>query len=275
MAGKVRRMGAAHGGSLISDAKLQQLFATMMQCRLLTEFAQRRRSPGSYSASLGQEAIATGCVIDLQPGDTIALARRDSIASLVKGVPLSDLVAQLHGRRKPAPNILPGSSSSSQLSAVLAKALANRKQKNNHVVIAFTHKATSTRKSWHEALASAAKRTLPIIFVVENNPWVVKENPVAKTQKQYGFPIFTVDGNDVVAVYRVAYESLERVRQGGGPVLVEGKTYRLQAERDPLTHMESYLRSKGLFTARWKNQIVGEFSRQLDAAIAAAQAGRK
>ncbi len=61
---------------------------------------------------------------------------------------------------------------------------------------------------------------------------------------------FTVDGNDVVAVYRVACESLERVRDGGGPVLVEGKTYRpvgqalLGTERDPLAHMERYLKAK-------------------------------
>ncbi len=89
-----------------------------------------------------------------------------------------------------------------------------------------------------------------------------------------------MDANDVVAVYRVAYESVERVRQGGGPVLVEGKPYRLysqtkrrvansatwQTERDPLTRMERYLKTKGLFTTSWKDEVVDEFSRKLDAA---------
>ena len=69
-----------------------------------------------------------------------------------------------------------------------------------------------------------------------------------------------------MAVYRVACESVERVRQGGNPVLVEGKPYRLfsktkrrvansaawLSERDPLTHMERYLKAKGLFTLSWK-----------------------
>ena len=93
--------GSSTGGSLIDDAKLKQLYATMLQCRLLTEHARRLRTQGRalYSASLGQEAIATGCVIDLRPQDTIALAPHDSIASLVKGVPLSDIVAQLYARR--------------------------------------------------------------------------------------------------------------------------------------------------------------------------------
>jgi TPP-dependent pyruvate/acetoin dehydrogenase alpha subunit len=76
-----------------------------------------------------------------------------------------------------------------------------------------------------------------------------------------------------VAVYRVAYESLERVRRGGGPVLVEGKTYRrdgqalVSTERDPLNHMERYLAAKRLFSTRWKNGIIQQFSRELDAAV--------
>jgi pyruvate dehydrogenase E1 component alpha subunit len=88
-----------------------------------------------------------------------------------------------------------------------------------------------------------------------------------------GVTSITVDGNDVVAVYRVAYESLERVRRGGGAVLIEAKPYRqhgqalLNTGRDPLTHMEQYLAAKKLFTARWKNGLVQQFSRELDAVI--------
>jgi TPP-dependent pyruvate/acetoin dehydrogenase alpha subunit len=88
-----------------------------------------------------------------------------------------------------------------------------------------------------------------------------------------GLTTITVDGNDVVAVYRVAYESLERVRRGGGAVLIEAKPYRqhgqvlLNTERDPLTHMEQYLTAKKLFTTRWKNGIAQQFSRELDAVM--------
>jgi pyruvate dehydrogenase E1 component alpha subunit len=138
--------------------------------------------------------------------------------------------------------------------------------------------AATALGGWHEVLKSAARGSLPILFVVENNPWAgshSRNGRVDLTLKapRAGLTSITVDGNDVVAVYRVAYESLERVRQGGGPVLVEGKTYRqdgqapLSIERDPLTHMERYLKRKGLFTTRWKNQVVHRFSRELDAAI--------
>jgi TPP-dependent pyruvate/acetoin dehydrogenase alpha subunit len=303
MAGKVRRRGAAAvvstGGSLISDAKLKQLYASMLECRMLTERALRQRSADLYSASLGQEAIATGCTIDLQPQDPVALAPHDSIAGLVKGVPLDDIVREMYTRRdkkrsRPAHylahNIIPASSSGAHLSAATAVALANQQKKNSNVVIAFACKDTTRLDYWRKALEVAARGSLPVIFVVENNPWAAakprkREQDAKLKPRVYGFPVITVDGNDVVAVYRVAYESLERVRQGGGPVLVEGKTYCLhgqtrppaanseawRTERDPLTHMQRYLQAKSLFTARWKNQIVTRFTRQLDAAMQAAK----
>jgi TPP-dependent pyruvate/acetoin dehydrogenase alpha subunit len=139
--------------------------------------------------------------------------------------------------------------------------------------------AATALDHWHQALRTAARRSLPIIFVVENNPWAetagarngLRKLPL-KTQMD-GVTSITVDGNDVVAVYRVAYESLERVRRGGGPVLIEAKPYRQHGqvlsntERDPLTHMEQYLTAKKLFSTRWKNGLVQQFSRELDAVM--------
>jgi acetoin:2,6-dichlorophenolindophenol oxidoreductase subunit alpha len=299
MAGIVRQTGSAAvvstGGSLISNEKLKQLYATMMQCRMLSDRARKlhESSTGPYAASRGQEALATGCTIDLEPTDTIALAPHDSIAGLVKGVPLGDIVGQMYtGRRQSAQhlahNVIPASASSRALRAATAVATTNKQKKNSNVVIAFTRKESTTLGYWHQALRFAARSRLPIIFVVENNPWAPAkvrkpEDDCDGRERSYAFPVITVDSNDVVAVYRVAYESLERVRQDGGPVLVEGKTYPLQGgrsaegtqawltEHDPLTHMERYLRAKSLFTARWKNQIVEKFSRELDAAVDAAQ----
>ena len=161
-------------------------------------------------------------------------------------------------------------------------ALANKREKNAAVVVAFTGKAVTALGAWHETLALSARRSLPIIFVVENNSRVNSARPRSGwedfTQKaqSYGLPGITVDGNDVVAVYRVAHESLERVRQGDGPVLIEARTYRQadqtgRGEPDPLTQMEEYLAAKKLFQSRWKNRLVEEFSRELDAAAKAAR----
>jgi TPP-dependent pyruvate/acetoin dehydrogenase alpha subunit len=311
MAGKVGQTtaGAAvsTGGSLISDAKLKQLYATMVQCRMLTERACRLRgqprSRSLYAASMGQEAIATGCAIDLQPGDTIALAPRNSIAALVKdlaqGLPLDGIVAQMYQSHTACDQmskvIMPCPTEGTQIDLATSVALVNKRKKKNNVVFAFGDKATTTLGDWHQALQLAAKKSLPIIFVVEDNPWPgpakLKAGDEEKDGKvrSDGLPIITVDANDVVAVYRVAFESLQRVRQGGGPVVVEGKPYRLHHPtkrrvantassrngRDPLIHMERYLKTKGLFTPRWKEQLVDEFSLKLNAALRAAQKSQR
>ena len=279
--------GNSTGGSLIDDAKLKQLYATMLQCRLLAERARpSRRSKTLFDASLGQEAVVTGCAIDLRPQDTIAVASHQSIASLVKGVELSEVVAQMYARRSSAGGLMhniisPASSDWGTLfQAAGNAALANKRDNQGNVVVVFTGVAATALDDWHRALRTAARRSLPIIFVVENNPWAetasgarngLRKLPL-KTQMD-GVTSITVDGNDVVAVYRVAYESLERVRRGGGPVLIEAKPYRQHGqvlsstERDPLTHMEQYLTAKKLFTTRWKNGLVQQFSRELEAVI--------
>jgi TPP-dependent pyruvate/acetoin dehydrogenase alpha subunit len=307
MVGKAKRTAAvpaaaavSTGGSLISDAKLRQLYATMVQCRLLTERAHLLhndcRFPGLCNAPIGQEAIATGCAIDLRPEDTIVPAPRDLIAGLVKGVPLGALVAQLPGRCTSPDH---ARSSPAQLGVATEVALVNKRKNNRNVVVAFTSEPATSLGCWHEAVDFAATQNLPIIFVVENNPWADPASFTARCgvddftlqARNSSITTITVDGNDVVAVYRVAYECLKRVRRGGGPVLVEGKTYRpsgkarvhprprrgsegldgWRAARDPLTHMEQYLTAKRLFTAQWKTQIVCEFSQKLDAAVAAVE----
>jgi TPP-dependent pyruvate/acetoin dehydrogenase alpha subunit len=284
---------AAHvstGGSLISDSKLQAMYTAMLQCRLLTEHANSLRTkPPAYRAAMGQEAIATGWTIALQPEDTVALAPMDASPSLVKGVALQQLVAQLYAvpdDTLPAiHNIIPASSNlEEQFEVITATAFANKRKKKGHVVVSFTNKATTGLASWVEMLTLAAKRKLPIVFAIENNPWAAPAresdtDDFSQKARGYGLTGISVDGNDVVAVYRVAFESLERVRKGDGPVMIEGKTYhesgagkRSRAvERDPLIHMERYLKAKKLFKTKRKEQLVEEFTQELKRAAKAAR----
>jgi len=271
---------AGTGGSLISEEKLKQLYATMLECRLLSQHALRLRNPrrAFYSSSLGQEAIAAGCVIDLEPEDTVVLAPGGSIAGLVKGAELSELIAQLYASRGGEPrlahNIICPSSTADQgfkLASQLAQ--ANQQKQTTNVVIAFTTASAAASARWHKSLQFAARHSLPLIIVVENKAGIDLRLKVPRD----GLTRITVDGNDVVAVYRVAYESLERVRQGGGPVLIEGRAWQQagkrlrRAETDPLIHMERYLGARKLFSRRWKAQLVRQFSREIDSAREAAR----
>jgi TPP-dependent pyruvate/acetoin dehydrogenase alpha subunit len=271
---------AGTGGSLISEEKLKQLYATMLECRLLSQHALRLRNPrrAFYSSSLGQEAIAAGCVIDLEPEDTVVLAPGGSIAGLVKGAELSELIAQLYAPRGGEPRlahniICPSSTADQGFKLASQLAHANQQKQTTNVVVAFTTAPAAASVRWGKSLQFAARHSLPLIIVVENKAGI--DLPVKVPRD--GLTRITVDGNDVVAVYRVAYESLERVRQGGGPVLIEGRAWQQagkrlrRADTDPLIHMERYLGARKLFSRRWKAQLVRQFSREIDSAREAAR----
>ena len=284
---KSRHAAAKNGGSLISNQKLRMLYSAMLKCRSFDEcvsqlFVQKKLS-GSYASSIGHEASAVGVAIDLRRTDAITVSRQDSIAQLVKGAPLDVILSQLYanysksaeGRAKR--NTLEGGSTmAAQLNMVAGLALANKMQKNQSVVVAFVQESAPSLEESREPLNFAAKQQLPILFVTLNGV----QQPLAGANgkassvhfERYDFPCIPVDGHDVVAVYRVAFEAMARARQGGGPTLIDCKTGGSML-RDPLQLMEEYLTRKGLFTPGWKEGLLERFQVELDLAIKFAEKG--
>jgi TPP-dependent pyruvate/acetoin dehydrogenase alpha subunit len=302
---------------LISNEKLRQLYATMLKCRTLEERARvlfkQSKFTGNYYAAVGQEAAAVGMAIDLREGDTIGPSHRDFITGFIKGAPLDKMFCHLYARAnspdkgrsspahfgyQPLNVITPASTIAAQLNIATGAALAYKMKKTDNVAMAFSGDGSTSLGFWHEALNFAGVHDLPIVFVCQNNLWAESVNLQFQTKvpdisvkaQAYGFPGITVDGNDVVAVYRVAQEAIARARRGQGPTLVECKTYRWyghseidpakyrnpeEVERwkakDPIAGMERYLTGKGLFTPEWKQEVVAEFNKELDAAIAVAE----
>ncbi len=82
--------------------------------------------------------------------------------------------------------------------------------------------------------------------------------------KSYGFPAIAVEGNDAVAVYRVACEAIAHARKGDGPTLIECQCWQ---EGDPLLKMEKYLDRKGLFSEKFRRQVESGFIAKLDTAV--------
>jgi TPP-dependent pyruvate/acetoin dehydrogenase alpha subunit len=309
--------GASGSTGLISNEKLRQLYSTMLKCRTLEERARvlfkQSKFTGNYYAAVGQEAAAVGTAIDLRVEDTIGPSHRDFITGFIKGAPLDKMLCHLYargnspdkGRSSPAHfgyaplNVItPASTIAAQLNIATGVALANKMKKNDNIAVAYSGDGSTSLGFWHEALNFAGVHDLPIVFVCQNNLWAESVNlqfqtkvPDISTKAQaYGFPGITVDGNDVVAVYRVAQEAIARARRGQGPTLIECKTYRWyghseidpakyrdpeEVERwkakDPIANMEKYLTGKGLFTAEWKQEIVDGFNKELDAAIEIAE----
>jgi 2-oxoisovalerate dehydrogenase E1 component alpha subunit len=109
------------------------------------------------------------------------------------------------------------------------------KYRNEDAVVGcwFGEGATS-EGDWHEGLNFAAIHRLPVVFVCENNEYAIsvpqsKQMAVADVASRaegYGMPGAVVDGNDVLACYHAMKEAHDRARSGGGPTLIECKTYR-------------------------------------------------
>jgi pyruvate dehydrogenase E1 component alpha subunit/2-oxoisovalerate dehydrogenase E1 component alpha subunit len=101
--------------------------------------------------------------------------------------------------------------------------------------------ATSTG-AFHEGINFAAVQRCPLVVVVENNGYAYStplDRQTAASQLVdkaigYGVPGVRADGNDVLAVYDVTREAVDRARSGGGVTLIELMTYRRKghAEHD-------------------------------------------
>jgi pyruvate dehydrogenase E1 component alpha subunit len=105
----------------------------------------------------------------------------------------------------------------------------------DQVAVAFFGDGATNIGAFHEALNFAAVYRLPTIFVCENNLYMeytaigevtAVRHPAADRAAAYGLEPTVVDGNDADAVYLAAQAAIERARQGGGPSLLETKTYR-------------------------------------------------
>ena len=205
---------------------------------------------GTSHLSLGQEAIAAGFAGAMQPGDKSFCTYRGHAHTLARGVPMEKMLGELMQRDN---GLMRGKGGSMHLTSEehgvmgsyaiigahlpIACGAAWRAQYLGHddVSVCFFGDGTTNIGAFHEALNFAKIWNLPVVFVCENNLYMeytpigdvtAVEHPAADRAPAYGLPKIIVDGNDADAVYRVAQEALEKARSGGGPSLIECKTYR-------------------------------------------------
>jgi len=257
--------------SLIPNAKLLQLYATMLKCRMLQE-----RASGVFKGAIpgGHEASAAGVTVDLLSKDLIVHSPSDILPSFAKGVPLARLLANFDSSKD-------HEAVSSLLQRAIAIAQTRKGKKNSNIIALFLTADSTTLLSCKPALLLAGALSMPILFVCQS-PFPADD--LASQINPYGFPGIAVDRNDVVAVYRVASESITHARKGNGPTFIECKTFNvpiangrpaqpkspLPPAGDSIRNMENYLTRKGLFTPQYKQTVLAEFSAKLDAAFSAA-----
>lgn len=237
---------------------LRRLYVSLLRCRLVQEHA-RDRWPGRYDVAIGQEAMIVGATADINSHDAIVASSRDLTTIVVRRTPLAELLREAGST---CPDGVCGSLPEDAFNRGTAIALAHRLGKNRRVVVALSSDPAPLT-SWHDALKVASTHKLPIVYVIKdaaagsNAPHL---EPVSFMARKLGFPGIVVDGQDVVAVWRVAHESILRARAGSGPTLIDCRT---DSSRDPLAYMEHYMRKRKAWDQAWKNKTEAEIRGEL------------
>ena len=202
---------------------------------------------GTTHLAAGQEAVPVGVCMALGEKDYVTGTYRGHGHALAKGTDPDALIAEMLGR---ATGVCGGRSGSmnvidlehglvgcygivgGSIAAATGAALSAKRQ--GRVAAAFFGDGASNQGYFHECLNFAAVAALPAVFVCENNLYgeftpmaaVTAGVDIAGRAKAYGMPSAVVDGNDVWAVREFAQEAVDRARAGGGPTLLECRTYR-------------------------------------------------
>lgn len=246
----------------ISKEKLLWMYETMVKIRVHEERAAelfaKNKIPGFVHLYVGEEAVATGVVASLKKEDFISSTHRGHGHYIAKGGDIKASMAELFGRTTGCCKGKGGSMHIVDLSIgelgangmvgggiphAVGAAMGIKLNGLDDVAVSFFGDGASNQQNFHEGINLAAIWKLPVVFVCENNEYQISLpyskqqiiNSVAERGKSYGIPAVSVDGQDVMAVYEVAKEAIERARNGEGPSLIEAKTYRFRGhfEGDP------------------------------------------
>jgi len=258
-----------NGYSLISSGKFRQLYATLLKCELLEERLGSSLAHGTKGTP-SLMASAVGLTLDLEPEDTVLFTPQIFAANLVKGVPVRTLLCSAAAKESDAVisfariGALNRASSGESAGLATGAALANKMAKNSKVAVAFMEGGTLALKTCREVLEIASKHKLPVLYVVEAE----LDRSDEKLLAAFGnlFPVITVDAYDLVAIYRVAQESIARARDGG-PTLIACLPYVPDGmSSSAIVNIERYLVGKKLFENSWKDEALAEFNTELGAA---------
>ncbi|HWD61787.1 MAG TPA: pyruvate dehydrogenase (acetyl-transferring) E1 component subunit alpha [Humibacter sp.] len=243
----------------------------------------------TYPSGLGQEACEIAAAAALADDDWLFPTYRDSIALLARGVTVVEILSFFRGdwhsgfnpkQRRIAPQSTP---LATQALHAVGFATASKMRHEPVATLAFLGDGATSEGEAHEAFNFAAVWQTPTVFVVQNNGYAISvpfskqshARTLADKAIGYGMPGHFVDGNDVAAMYAVITDALDRARNGGGPALIEGLTYRMEAhtnsddpsryrdddevERwrslDPIARIESYLIREGVLTEGLRAEI--------------------
>lgn len=286
---------------------LEDLFRMMVRIRICEEslvdpiLAGEIRCPCHLYS--GQEAIAAGICASLNKDDYVFGNHRSHGHFLAKGGSMAEMVAEIYGCETGCSRGRGGSMHlidpeigmlgaapivAGTIALAMGAALASLIRQDNRVAVSFFGDGATGEGVLYECLNFAALKKLPLLFVCENNFYATHmplrecrvENNIYKLGEPFGIISCEVDGNDVLQVYEMGREAIDRCRQGAGPALLECLTYRFRGhvgpddniqgdhtdirprhevegwlQKDPIVRFEEYLLTNGLMAKKKLDDI--------------------
>jgi pyruvate dehydrogenase E1 component alpha subunit/2-oxoisovalerate dehydrogenase E1 component alpha subunit len=235
--------------------------------RLSNLYRQNKVVGGLYS-SLGQEGCSVGSAYALERGDFLAPMIRNLGSFLVRGVEPVQIIGQYCARAIGPTGgkdlnvhfgwidrglVSPISMLASLVPVFAGIALEMKMKGKKNVALTYVGDGATSTTDFHEGMNFAAVQKLPLIIIVENNGYAYS----TPTERQFNVKDFVVrakgygcygemfDGNNVLSALDVTRRARQRCIEGGGPVLLEAKTFRRRghAEHDDAGYVPAELRA--------------------------------
>jgi pyruvate dehydrogenase E1 component alpha subunit len=249
-------MTAAADKPRLSREHLLELLRQMIRIRRFedkcAELYTQEKIRGFLHLYDGEEAIAVGVIPVLEKRDRIVATYREHGHALVRGVPMTTVMAEMYGKQQgcsrgrggsmhlfdAATNFHGGNAIvGGGLPLAVGLALASHMRKDEVVTACFFGEGAVAEGEFHESLNLAALWGLPVLFVCENNLYAMgtalsiseSETDIQRKAACYRIPSEAVDGMDVIAVEGAARRAIHAVRETRKPYFLECRTYRLRA----------------------------------------------
>jgi len=290
----------------------REWYRSMVRIRLFEEKVQELFMGGHIEGTThlcqGQEAVSVGSIAAMRGEDVLTNTYRGHGQALARGMPPERAFAELMGRATGVAGGVGGSMHlvdfsvgnigsnaivGAGLPIAVGAAMSFKLRGQPRVALTFFGDAATNIGTFHEAMNMAAVWQAPVVFIIENNLYgefsAVREttpiDDLAGRADAYAMPGRIVDGQDIDLVYEAVSEAVGRAREGGGPTLLEMKTYRYRGHsradparyrpegeldrwkaRDPIEILGARLAAEGRFSVEEQARLRADMQVEIDAA---------
>jgi 2-oxoisovalerate dehydrogenase E1 component len=300
-------------GGIVPDAVVLELYQKMLTVFYVEERLKifDRLGKVSFHASVrGHEKLQIGMTLLLKPRqDWFFTYYREKGIAIGLGMPLKDIFLGMlsrDGDPNSAGRNMPEHWSSRDLRLVaqtaatgtqflpaVGLARAVKRDGGSEIVYVSSGEGATSEGEFFEALNWATRERLPVLFVIQNNGYAISVPQAAQTSSEihriaqgFGMPTYAIDGTRFEPMYQMLPPAIERVREGGGPALVEGQVIRMDShsssddqkkyrsqeelnemlERDPVHQTERYLQRHRILAEKQMKQMREQTKTEVDRA---------